>query len=68
MKALVEASLSIGPVFRADWKSIEYLAMVSPLRHPLVHQRFEANIVSWFEDMDHFVDNAVLQALARLLG
>lgn len=40
---------------------------MSPLRHKFIHERLETVIVTPFEQVDHFVDENVFQALRRLL-
>lgn len=41
--------------------------MELPFGHELIHQRDEARIVGWFQQMNQFVNNEIFEALRGLL-
>ncbi len=49
-------------------QAIEYLPTMFPVGHELAHQGLKPLVVGRLQDVDHFVDHDVLQALRRLLG
>ena len=52
----------------SQWQSIQRLAMHWPLGEEVVHEGDEAGVVGGFEEMHHFMDDDVFEALARFLG
>jgi len=49
------------------WEAIQLLAMVSPLRHELIHQGSKAIIVVPHQEMRHFVDDDIFKAMLWFL-
>jgi len=49
----------------SKWPAIQFLAIVPPLRHELVHQGSEAIVVMPHEDVGHLVDDGIFKAMFR---
>lgn len=58
---------SVPPRFVTNWQTIERLAVVLPPRHEAAHQRGEAAVVSWLQQMDHLMHDDVFKAFTWLL-
>ena len=50
-----------------QWCPIEFLAVVLPQRHEIIHIRNKPLVVMALEQMNHFMDNDVLQTIDRFL-
>lgn len=60
------APLSIPPLFVTERGAIQDLAQFRPAGEEMVHQFQEAAAMIRFKEMDHRMDNDILQALQRL--
>ena len=50
------------------WQAIEGFSAFGPSWHEAIQKRAEAFVVGWFQQMEHFVDNDVFEALAGLFS
>ena len=50
------------------WQAVEDVTTELPLGHELIHQRHEAGVVGWLQQVDHLMDHDVFEALAGFLG
>ena len=49
-------------------QAIESSSAFLPAGHEAIQKGAEAFVVGWFQQMDHFVDNDVFEALAGFFG
>lgn len=63
-----ELKPSITPIVMSHWQPVKSLLLGLPLRHELIHQRNEADIVSGFDQVNHLVNNDIFKTLPRFLG
>ena len=68
MKVASARPVSVGPWLVTYWQAVEDVTTELPLGHELIHQRHEAGVVGWLQQVDHLMDHDVFEALARLLG
>ena len=50
------------------WQAVEGFLAVLPVREVPIQERAKAGIMAGLNDMDHLVDDEVLEAFARLTG
>ena len=55
----MQSIVVVNPIFRSEWKSIEFFLVETPFRHELINKGYEAVIVGGFEEVEHFVDDDV---------
>jgi hypothetical protein len=60
--------MSVIPALVAHWQSVEDIAVGLPLGHELIHQGHKARIVSWFEQVNHLVDDNIFKTFQWLSG
>lgn len=60
--------ISIPPFHMGEGNAVEFIAVVAPVGHEVVHQGVEAGVMAGFEQVCQFMNNDVFKALARLFG
>ena len=55
--------VSISPPLMPNRKAVQFLTVMPPFRHELVHQGHETAVVRRLQQMDHFMHDDVFQAL-----
>ena len=67
---LLDASVarSVVPFFVSNWQPVETLAAVFPVGKVTCHKGLKAFVMSWFENMNQFMDDYVFETLLGLFG
>jgi hypothetical protein len=50
------------------WQTVEHCSMELPFRHETIHERIETEIMTWFQQMNHFMNGNVFKTFGWFSG